>query len=119
MGHPGGLEELGGAGLVTLGDLQARDLRSAASEQFDLDLAKAAADLEHGGVLQPAVGQEADQPLLGSVEAPATVTARETTREPVAEGHLIAAWVAALAHAPSINDSADNATCRADCQWNA
>jgi hypothetical protein len=106
IGHPRCRQQVSGAWLVALRDLEVRYMCRATTKQLDLDLTQAPTYLKDRGTLQAALGQEADQLQLSLVQAPLLVSAGDPSREPITKRRLIAvARLTALAHGSSIGQS--------------
>ena len=92
--------------LVVAGrQLEVHRARGAALEQLDLDLADAAADLEHGRALEAARLEERDHPPRRLVETALAVPLRHPARELLVEEAVAPARVAAAGHAATVHPS--------------
>lgn len=100
--HPLVLEQKESLRFVVGGDLQVRGRGRSSAQELDLNLAYSPADLLGRGALDPAFGEEPDQPLLGARQAVLAEPPPHPVREPVTERGLISVSTAASTHSPSI-----------------
>jgi hypothetical protein len=90
--------------LVGWGELEVHCPDGAALQQLDLDLADAAADLEYGRTLDPALLEKLDDPPRRLVKTPLSVALRNAASKAGREEPVAAARIAATRHSESLRD---------------
>src|SRR5580765_1069635 len=84
--------------LISRGELEVRGVSRAAFQKLDLNLTDAAADLEHGRALDPALLEELDHPTRRSIKSSLSIARRHPTGKPRREERVATARIAAPGH---------------------